>query len=120
MTQETTSIASERLASKESNINRNSSLKKDIARVLEAGSSAAISTAFTAPISSVSGSIATNTMNNIQSKIENKVVKSNVINNEIMKEINKSNSNISNEDALNIQRQVYQELDNNGIEIVNA
>ena len=120
MTQETTSIASERLASKESNINRNSSLKKDIARVLEAGSSAAISTAFTAPISSVSGSIASNTMNNIQSKIENKVVKSNVINNEIMKEINKSNSNISNEDALNIQRQVYQELDNNGIEIVNA
>ena len=120
MTQETTSIASERLASKESNINRNSSLKKDIARVLEAGSSAAISTAFTAPISSVSGSIATNTMNNIQSKIENKVVKSNVINNEIMKEINKSNSNISNEDALNIQRQVYQELDNNGIEIVNV
>ena len=120
MTQEASSIVGERLAAKESNVDRNVSLKDDLSRVLEAGSSAAISTAFTAPISSVSGSIATNTMNNIQSKIENKVVKSNVINNEIMKEINKSNSDISNEDALNIQRQVYQELDNNGIEIVNA
>ncbi len=120
MTQEASSIVGERLAAKESNVDRNVSLKDDLFRVLEAGSSAAISTAFTAPISSVSGSIASNTMNNIQSKIENKVVKSNVINNEIMKEINKSNSNISNEDALNIQRQVYQELDNNGIEIVNA
>ena len=120
MTQEASSIVGERLAAKESNVDRNVSLKDDLSRVLEAGSSAAISTAFTAPISSVSGSIATNTMNNIQSKIENKVVKSNVINNEIMKEINKSNSDVSNEDALNIQRQVYQELDNNGVEIINA
>ena len=118
MAQETTSIAGERLSTKEAGIDRNVSLEKDIIRILKAGESAAISTAFTGPISSLGGTIATNTLNHIETKIENKVVSSKDINETLSNEIMKSNKLISDEEIQNIQKEVYQELKGKNVKII--
>ena len=70
--QESSSIAGERLAAKESGINRNISAKEDAKRIFEAGKSAAISSTFTSPIVSLGGSIATNSINQVQNIINQK------------------------------------------------
>lgn len=117
MSQEGTSIAGERLAAKESGIKRGKTLSEDINRVLEAGSSAAISTAFTAPISSLGGAIAHNTVTNLQSKIENKAISSKTINDTINQEIVNSNKNFTENEISDIQKETYQQLKDNGITI---
>ena len=91
MSQETTSIVGERLAANEAGIKRNATFKEDLDRVLQAGKDAAISTAFTAPITSLGGSVATNTINNIETNINNKNNNS---------QINENNANF-NENAEN-------------------
>ena len=132
--QETTSIANERLATKEAGIKREATTKDDIARILEAGKTAAISTAFTAPLTSLGGSIVTNTINNIESKVSNKInskISNNTntitdieLNNEIATEIENSiknsNESLTVEEVQQIQAEVQQQLIDDGIEISNT
>lgn len=95
--QEATSILGERLATKESGIKRDVSLKEDLSRALEAGKSAAVSTALTAPISSIGGTLNTNMMNQIETKVNNKINNKTINNNNITTEetqINKQQDNI--------------------------
>lgn len=133
-TQEATSIATERLATKEAGIKREATGKDDVERILDAGKTAAISTAFTAPLTSFGGSIATNTINRVEKKVNNKINnkaqnKTNTItdtelNNEIANEIEiamkNSNEKLTVEEVQQIQAQVQQQLIDDGIEISNT
>lgn len=117
MSQEGTSIVNERLATKEAGIERKATLKDDISRIIEAGKSAAITTAFTAPLSSVGGAIVTNTVNSVEAKIKNKKISSTELNNTIIDQIVKQDNNLSTEEIQQIQSEVYKTLDNKNIKI---
>ena len=109
--QEATSILGERLAAKESGIKRDVSLKEDLSRALEAGKSAAVSTALTAPISSIGGTLNTNMMNQIETKVNNKINNKTINNNNTTEEtqINKQQDNII-DTPQEAQQEVRQEV----------
>ncbi len=123
MTQEGTSIASERLATNESGIKRETTIKDDINRILKAGESAAVSTALTGPVFSMVGSVTTNIHNSIESKIQNKTISTNTINetisDEITKEYEKTGEYPTGEQISQIQQTIYSQLANENVDIVN-
>ena len=112
MSQEGTSIAGERLAANEGGVKRDKTVKDDLKRILQAGSSAAISTAFTAPISSLGGAIAHNTVTNLQDGISNKITPINN-NNDFNNQEIITNEKYSKQIAPTVMR--YQETDNQQI-----
>lgn len=124
MSQEGTSIHYEKEAFKKAGIDRNVTTEEDLDRVLEAGKSAAISTAFTAPITSLSGSIVTNVVNNLQIKANDRIntISKAEINDEIKKQVinynNQNSTNLSADEILSIQKQVNNNLEQNNVTIV--
>ena len=124
MSQEGTSIHYEKEAFKKAGIDRNVTAEEDIDRVLEAGKSAAISTAFTAPITSLGGSIVTNVVNNLQIKANDRIntISKTEINDEIKKQVinynNQNSTNLSADEILSIQKQVNNNLEQNNVTIV--
>jgi len=118
--QETTSITTERLATDEAGIEREATLKDDLGRILEAGTTAAISTVFTGPLTSLGGSIVTNSVNKIETKIaskKGKKITSSEINEVIRKNIEKENPNLTTEEVQQIQSETFKKLQDDGIEI---
>ena len=118
--QETTSITTERLATNEAGIEREATLKDDLGRILESGVSAAISTAFTSPLTSLGGSIVTNTVNSVETKIaskKGKKITSSEINEVIRQNIEKENPNLTTQEVQQIQSEIFKELQNDGVEI---
>lgn len=118
--QETTSITTERLATNEAGIEREATLKDDLGRILESGVSAAISTAFTSPLTSLGGAIVTNTVNSVETKIaskKGKKITSSEINEVIRQNIEKENPNLTTQEVQQIQSEIFKELQNDGVEI---
>lgn len=118
--QETTSITTERLATNEAGIEREATLKDDLGRILESGVSAAISTAFTSPLTSLGGAIVTNTVNSVETKLSSKKGKkitSGEINEVIRQNIEKENPNLTTQEVQQIQSEIFKELQKDGVEI---
>lgn len=125
--QESTSVGTERLATKEAGIERKATARDDLNRILEAGKTAAISTAFTSPLTSIGGSIVTHTINNVDAKLQNKVRNKTIteteLNNEIKSVIENTEkeegTSLSTEEVKQIQANVQQQVQDNGITITN-
>lgn len=125
--QESTSVGTERLATKEAGIERKATARDDLNRILEAGKTAAISTAFTSPLTSISGSIVTHTINNVDAKLQNKVRNKTITETELNKEIKsvientekEEGTSLSTEEVKQIQANVQQQVQDNGITITN-
>lgn len=124
MAQEGTSIHYEREAYKNAKLDRPVTTEEDINRILEAGKSAAVSTAFTAPVTSFGGSLVTNIVDNLQTQAIQKVntLTNSQINNEIATAItnvsNENNTNLTTEEILTIQQQVKNDLNGKNITII--
>ena len=125
--QESTSVGTERLATKEAGIERKATARDDLNRILEAGKTAAISTAFTSPLTSIGGSIVTHTINNVDAKLQNKVRNKTITETELNKEIKsvientekEEGATLSTEEVKQIQANVQQQVQDNGITITN-
>lgn len=125
--QESTSVGTERLATKEAGIERKETARDDLNRILEAGKTAAISTAFTSPLTSIGGSIVTHTINNVDAKLQNKVRNKTITETELNKEIKsvientekEEGATLSTEEVKQIQANVQQQVQDNGITITN-
>lgn len=125
--QESTSVGTERLATKETGIERKATARDDLNRILEAGKTAAISTAFTSPLTSIGGSIVTHTINNVDAKLQNKVRNKTITETELNKEIKsvientekEEGTSLSTEEVKQIQANVQQQVQDNGITITN-
>jgi hypothetical protein len=125
--QESTSVGTERLATKETGIERKATARDDLNRILEAGKTAAISTAFTSPLTSIGGSIVTHTINNVDAKLQNKVRNKTITETELNKEIKsvientekEEGATLSTEEVKQIQANVQQQVQDNGITITN-
>lgn len=125
--QESTSVGTERLATKEAGIERKATARDDLNRILEAGKTAAISTAFTSPLTSIGGSIVTHTINNVDAKLQNKVRNKTITETELNKEIKsvientekEEGATLSTEEVKQIQANVQQQVQDNGITIIN-
>lgn len=125
--QESTSVGTERLATKEAGIERKATARDDLNRILEAGKTAAISTAFTSPLASIGGSIVTHTINNVDAKLQNKVRNKTITETELNKEIKsvientekEEGTTLSTEEVKQIQANVQQQVQDNGITITN-
>lgn len=125
--QESTSVGTERLATKEAGIERKATARDDLNRILEAGKTAAISTAFTSPLTSIGGSIVTHTINNVDAKLQNKVRNKTITETELNNEIKtvientekEEGTTLSNEEVKQIQANVQQQVQDNGITITN-
>ena len=125
--QESTSVGTERLATKEAGIERKATARDDLNRILEAGKTAAISTAFTSPLTSIGGSIVTHTINNVDAKLQNKVRNKTITETELNKEIKsvientekEEGATLSTEEVKQIQANVQQQVQDNDITIIN-
>ena len=123
--QESTAVGTERLATKEAGIERKTTARDDLNRILEAGKTAAISSALTSPLTSIGGAIVTHTVNKVEAKLQNKVknITETELNNEIKTVIEntekENKTTLSTQEVKQIQADVMQQVQDNGITITN-
>ena len=124
MAQEGTSIYYERKAFEKAGLERNVTDEEDINRILQAGKSAAISTAFTAPITSVGGTIANTVVTKLQTTATNKVNTltrteiNSEIRNQVLNATKENNTSITGEEVLAIQQKVNQDIEQSNIKVI--
>ena len=124
MAQEGTSILAEREAYKKAGMDRPVTDEEDIKRVLAAGKSAAISTAFTAPLTAGAGTISQSVFNNLRTQAINNVntLTNTDINTEITNQIinysKENNTNLTEGEVLQIKENVKNNLEQNNVTVI--